>query len=65
MSDMATKNKTKKTNEPLTLNDRLDKIQDMLETLSSDIFAGDITMNEVTEELEEITVKIENFRDFL
>lgn len=62
---MATKNKTKKTNEPLTLNDRLDKIQDMLETLSSDIFSGEITMNEVTEELEEITVKIENFRDFL
>ena len=62
---MATKNKTKKTNEPLTLNDRLDKIQEMLETLSSDIFSGEITMNEVTEELEEITVKIENFRDFL
>ena len=62
---MATKNKTKKTAEPLTLNDRLNKIQDMLETLSSDIFSGEITMNEVTEELEEITVKIENFRDFL
>ena len=57
--------KTKKTNESLTLNDRLDKIQDMLETLSSDIFSGEITTNEITEELEEITVEIENFRDFL
>jgi hypothetical protein len=35
---MATKNKTKIEKIPLTLHDRMDKIQEMVETLNSDIF---------------------------
>lgn len=60
---MATKTKMNKN--PLTLHDRMDKIQEMIEFLSNDIFDGNITTNEITDQLEQITVKIENFKDLL
>ena len=60
---MATKTKMNKN--PLTLHDRMDKIQEMIEFLSNDIFEGNITTNEITDQLEQITVKIENFKDLL
>jgi hypothetical protein len=62
---MATKNKTKTDRTPLNLHDRMDKIQEMVEMLSNDIFEGNITTNEITDQLEKITVKIENFKDLL
>ena len=62
---MATKTKTKMNKNPLTLHDRMDKIQEMIEFLSNDIFDGNITTNEITDQLEQITVKIENFKDLL
>ena len=62
---MATKNKTKIEKTPLTLNDRMDKILEMVEMLNSDIFEGNITTNEITDQLEKISVKIENFKDLL
>jgi len=65
MTDMATKTKTKIEKSPLTLHDRMDKIQEMVEMLSNDIFEGNITTNEITDQLEQITVKIENFKDLL
>jgi hypothetical protein len=64
-NNMATKNKTKIEKTPLTLNDRMDKILDMVEMLNSDIFEGNITTNEITDQLEKISVKIENFKDLL
>jgi len=60
---MATKTKMNKN--PLTLHDRMDKIQEMIEFLSNDIMDGTITNNEITDQLEQITVKIENFKDLL
>ena len=63
MTDMATKTKMNKN--PLTLHDRMDKIQEMIEFLSNDIMDGTITNNEITDQLEQITVKIENFKDLL
>jgi hypothetical protein len=60
---MATKTKMNKN--PLTLHDRMDKIQEMIEMLNSDIFEGNITTNEITDQLEQISVKIENFKDLL
>jgi len=65
MSDMANKTKTKIEKTPLTLHDRMDKIQDMVEMLNNDIFEGNITTNEITDQLEKISVKIENFKDLL
>jgi tetrahydromethanopterin S-methyltransferase subunit G len=65
IADMATKNKTKIEKTPLTLHDRMDKIQEMVEMLNSDIFEGNITTNEITDQLEQISVKIENFKDLL
>jgi tetrahydromethanopterin S-methyltransferase subunit G len=64
---MATKTKTKTKTEktPLTLNDRMDKIQEMVEMLNSDIFEGNITTNEITGKLEQISIKIDNFKDLL
>jgi tetrahydromethanopterin S-methyltransferase subunit G len=64
---MATKNKTKIKIEktPLNLSERMDKIQEMVEMLNSDIFEGNITTNEITDQLEQISVKIENFKDLL
>jgi hypothetical protein len=62
---MAIKNKTKTEKTPLTLNDRMDKIQDMVEMLNSDIFEGNITTNEITDQLEQISIKIDNFKDLL
>jgi hypothetical protein len=64
-NNMATKTKTKTEKTPLTLNDRMDKIQEMVEMLNSDIFEGNITTNEITDQLEQISVKIENFKDLL
>jgi hypothetical protein len=65
IADMATKNKTKTEKTPLTLNDRMDKIQEMVEMLNSDIFEGNITTNEITDQLEQISIKIDNFKDLL
>ncbi len=62
---MATKNKTKIEKTPLTLHDRMDKIQEMIEFLSNDITDGTITNNEITDKLDEIVTKIENFKDLL
>jgi tetrahydromethanopterin S-methyltransferase subunit G len=62
---VATKNKTKIEKTPLTLNDRMDKIQEMVEMLNSDIFEGNITTNEITDKLEQISIKIDNFKDLL
>ena len=62
---MATKNKTKTEKTPLTLNDRMDKIQEMVEMLNNDIFEGNITTNEITDKLEQISIKIDNFKDLL
>jgi len=64
---MATKNKTKIKIEktPLNLSERMDKIQEMVEMLSNDIFEGNITTNEITDQLEQIVTKIENFKDLL
>jgi hypothetical protein len=62
---MATKNKTKIEKTPLTLNDRMDKIQEMVEMLNNDIFEGNITTNEITDQLEQISIKIDNFKDLL
>jgi hypothetical protein len=65
MSDMANKTKTKIEKTPLTLHDRMDKIQEMVEMLNSDIFEGNITTNEITDQLEQISIKIDNFKDLL
>jgi len=62
---MATKTKTKMNKNPLTLQDRMDKIQEMIEFLSNDIMDGTITNNEITDKLDEIITKIENFKDLL
>jgi hypothetical protein len=62
---MATKTKTKTEKTPLTLNDRMDKIQEMVEMLNNDIFEGNITTNEITDQLEQISIKIDNFKDLL
>ena len=62
---MSTKTKTKTEKTPLTLNDRMDKIQEMVEMLNSDIFEGNITTNEITDQLEQISIKIDNFKDLL
>jgi tetrahydromethanopterin S-methyltransferase subunit G len=60
---MATKTKMNKN--PLTLHDRMDKIQEMIEFLSNDIMDGTITNTEITDKLDEIVTKIENFKDLL
>jgi tetrahydromethanopterin S-methyltransferase subunit G len=60
---MATKTKMNKN--PLTLHDRMDKIQEMIEFLSNDIVDGTITTNEITDQLDQIVTKIENFKDLL
>jgi hypothetical protein len=62
---MATKNKIKMTKTPITLHEKMDRIQEMIEFLSNDIMDGTITNNEITDQLEQITVKIENFKDLL
>lgn len=62
---MATKNKNKTTKTPITLHEKMDRIQEMIEFLSNDIMDGTITNNEITDQLEQITVKIENFKDLL
>jgi tetrahydromethanopterin S-methyltransferase subunit G len=62
---MTNKIKTKIEKTPLTLNDRMDKIQEMVEMLNSDIFEGNITTNEITDQLEQISIKIDNFKDLL
>ena len=62
---MATKTKTKIEKTPRTLHDRMDKIQEMIEFLSNDIMDGTITNNEITDQLEQISIKIDNFKDLL
>jgi tetrahydromethanopterin S-methyltransferase subunit G len=65
MTKTATKTatKTKMTKVPTTLHDRMDKIQEMIEFLSNDIMDGTITNNEITDKLDEIVTKIENFKE--
>jgi hypothetical protein len=60
-----TKKKSKMTKVPTTLHGKMDRIQEMIEFLSNDITDGTITNNEITDQLEEITAKIENFKDLL
>jgi hypothetical protein len=60
---MATKTKTNKT--PITLHGKMDHIQEMIEFLSNEIMDGTITNNEITDKLDEIVTKIENFKDLL
>jgi hypothetical protein len=62
---MATKNKNKTTKTPITLHDKMDRIQEMIEFLSNDIMDGTITNNEITNKLDEIVDKIDNFKDLL
>jgi len=56
-----TKTKTKKN--LVSLHNRMDKIQEMIEFLSNDIMDGTITNNEITDKLDEIVTKIENFKE--
>ena len=60
---MTTKKKIKMTKTPIILHDRMDKIQEMIEFLSNDIMDGTITNNEITDKLDEIVTKIENFKE--
>ena len=60
-----TATKTKMTKVPTTLHGKMDRIQEMIEFLSNDITDGTITNNEITDQLEEITTKIENFKELL
>ncbi len=62
---MANKIKNKTDRTPISLHERMDKIQEMVEMLNSDIFEGNITTNEITDQLEQISIKIDNFKDLL
>jgi hypothetical protein len=65
---MATKKKTKTKTPTMkmpSLTTKICDIQEMLECLASDIYDGNITTNEISDRIEEITVKIENFQDYL
>jgi len=62
---MATKNKNKTTNTPITLHNKIDRIKEMIVFLYDDIVDGTITNNEITDKLDEIVDKIDNFKDLL
>jgi translation initiation factor 2B subunit (eIF-2B alpha/beta/delta family) len=62
---MATKNKNKTTKTPITLHNKIDRIQEMIVFLSDDIVDGTITNNEISDKLDEIIDKIDNFKDLL
>jgi len=62
---MATKNKNKTTKTPITLHNKIDRIQEMIVFLSDDIVDGTITNNEISNKLDEIIDKIDNFKDLL
>jgi hypothetical protein len=64
-TNMANKIKNKTDRTPISLHERMDKIQEMVEMLNSDIFEGNITTNEITDQLEQISIKIDNFKDLL
>lgn len=58
---MATK--TKKT--PTTLTDRLDDLIEKVSDLASEVSDGDLSPNQVYDQLDKICSDLENFRDFL
>jgi len=60
-----TKTKKKKTKTPITLHNKIDRIQEMIVFLSDDIVDGTITNNEISDKLDEIIDKIDNFKDLL
>jgi hypothetical protein len=58
---MATK--TKKT--PISLTDRLDNMIDKISDLASEVSDGNLSPNQVYDQLDKICSDLENFRDFL
>jgi hypothetical protein len=62
---MTTKNKNKTTNTPITLHNKIDRIKKMIVFLYDDIVDGKITNNKITDKLDEIVDKIDNFKDLL
>lgn len=58
---MATK--TKKT--PTTLTDRLDDLIEKVSDLASEVSDGDLSPNQVYDQLDKICTDLENFKDFL
>jgi hypothetical protein len=56
---MATKTKQ------ISVSDKLDEIQNMIEDLASDIYDGDITQNQIGVVMDRVITKIENLKDFL
>ena len=58
---MATK--TKKT--PTSLTDRLDNMIEKISDLASEVSDGELSPNQVYEQLDRICSDLENFRDFL
>jgi hypothetical protein len=58
---MATK--TKKT--PTSLTDRLDNMIEKISDLASEVSDGELSPNQVYDQLDKICTDLENFRDFL
>jgi hypothetical protein len=58
---MATK--TKKT--PTSLTDRLDNMIEKISDLASEVSDGELSPNQVYDQLDKICSDLENFRDFL
>jgi hypothetical protein len=58
---MATK--TKKT--PTSLTDRLDNMIEKISDLASEVSDGNLSPNQVYDQLDKICTDLENFRDFL
>ena len=58
---MTTKIKTK----PTTMHDKLDKIIDKLDNLSSDVIDGTITANSIFDRIEKIRADVEKIQESL
>ena len=58
---MATK--TKKT--PTSLTDRLDDLIEKVSDLASDVNSGDLSPNQIYDQLDKICSDLEDFKDFL
>ena len=58
---MATK--TKKT--PTSLTDRLDDLIEKVSDLASDVSSGDLSPNQIYDQLDKICSDLEDFKDFL
>ncbi len=56
-------NKTKKT--PTSLTDRLDNMIEKISDLASEVSDGDLSPNQVYDQLDKICSDLENLRDFL